>query len=73
MVKNFVGFTALGRLSMSVKRGRILAVIGPNGAGKSTLLRMLCDLSQPSLGEVALEVLDRNLKANPKYWSFQSK
>ena len=45
---------ALTDVSLSVKRGSLLAVIGPNGAGKSTLLKLLAGLIRPWSGSVTV-------------------
>ena len=44
----------LGGIDFTMRRGESLALIGENGAGKSTLLRMICGISRPSVGHVAL-------------------
>jgi ATP-binding cassette subfamily F protein 3 len=46
--KVFAGLTA------TVHRQDKIAVVGVNGAGKSTLLKVICDLTKPSGGEVAI-------------------
>ncbi len=45
---------ALAGVSLSVERGRVLAVVGANGAGKSTLFRALLGLVPVDEGEVRL-------------------
>ncbi|MDR1190381.1 MAG: metal ABC transporter ATP-binding protein [Verrucomicrobiales bacterium] len=46
------GGAALEQVSLSVRRGEILALIGPNGAGKSTLFKTVLGLVKPASGEV---------------------
>jgi ABC-2 type transport system ATP-binding protein len=48
--KNFGAFTAVDRISFSVKQGDIFGFLGPNGAGKSTTIRMLCGIISPTSG-----------------------
>lgn len=48
--KKFGDFTAVNRISFSVKRGEIFGFLGPNGAGKSTTIRMLCGILAPTSG-----------------------
>lgn len=42
-------------LSMSVKKGEIVAIVGPSGSGKSTLLNLISGLLKPNNGKI-----DRN-------------
>jgi ABC-2 type transport system ATP-binding protein len=50
LVKRFGGFTAVNRVSFSVRAGEIFGFLGPNGAGKSTTIRMLCGIITPTSG-----------------------
>jgi ABC-2 type transport system ATP-binding protein len=50
LVKRFGCFTAVDRISFSVRAGEIFGVLGPNGAGKSTTIRMLCGIVSPTSG-----------------------
>ncbi|HLK40913.1 MAG TPA: ABC transporter ATP-binding protein [Polyangiaceae bacterium] len=44
--------TALDRVSLTVKRGEMVALIGPNGAGKSTLVDAMSGVVRPSSGRI---------------------
>ena len=48
--KRFGAFTAVDRVSLSVREGEIFGFLGANGAGKSTTIRMICGLLAPSSG-----------------------
>jgi ABC-2 type transport system ATP-binding protein len=52
------GVTALDNLSLSLRRGEIVALLGPNGAGKSTAVKLLMGLSSPTSGEVRIFAAD---------------
>lgn len=43
---------SLTDVSLTVARGRTIAIIGRNGAGKSTLLKMITGIYRPSSGEI---------------------
>lgn len=42
-------------ISLTIRKGRILALLGENGAGKSTLMSMLAGQTQPDAGTILLE------------------
>jgi ABC-type multidrug transport system ATPase subunit len=48
--KRFGAFTAVNKITFSVKRGEIFGFLGPNGSGKSTTIRMLCGILTPTSG-----------------------
>ncbi len=50
-------YTALGGLSLTVRRGEIFGFLGPNGAGKTTTLKILLGLVRATSGAAFL--LDR--------------
>jgi len=50
LTRTFGSFTAVDRVSFSVRQGEIFGFLGANGAGKSTTIRMLCGLLPPSGG-----------------------
>jgi ABC-2 type transport system ATP-binding protein len=54
LTKRFGKFTAVDRLSFTVKRGEIFGFLGANGAGKSTTIRMLCGLLQATSGTASV-------------------
>jgi ABC-type sugar transport system ATPase subunit len=55
ITKRFGGNVALRDVSLSVRRGEILALTGENGAGKSTLIKILAGVHQPDSGCVYVE------------------
>lgn len=58
LTKRFGHFTAVDRVSFSVKRGSIFGFLGPNGSGKSTVIRMLCGILAPSAGSARIGPYD---------------
>lgn len=44
------GRTALERVSVTVKKGELLAIVGTNGAGKSTFSKVVCGFEQQQEG-----------------------
>ncbi len=53
LVKEFRGFTAVGGVDLSVRRGTIHALIGPNGAGKTTCFNLLTKFLTPTRGRIS--------------------
>jgi ABC-2 type transport system ATP-binding protein len=49
--KRFGSFTAVDRITFSIRRGEIFGFLGPNGSGKSTTIRILCGIITPTSGE----------------------
>ncbi len=52
--KQFGDFTAVDRVTFTVKPGEIFGFLGPNGAGKTTTIRMLSGLLQPTSGDACV-------------------
>lgn len=60
LTRRFGSFTAVDRITFSVRRGEIFGFLGPNGAGKSTTIRMLCGLLKPTSGSCFINGIDVN-------------
>ena len=52
LTKTYNGFTAVDKLTLTIKEGEVFGFLGPNGAGKTTTLLMLLGLTEPSSGIV---------------------
>jgi ABC-type lipoprotein export system ATPase subunit len=54
-------------VSLSIKRGDLVALVGPSGSGKSTLLNMISLIDTPTSGQIIFDNKDmRNLKEENK-------
>src|SRR5919204_3369392 len=62
--KTFGHFTALGGVTLRVKRGEFLALFGRNGAGKTTFLKIAATLVRHTHGTLRIEGID--LKDEPE-------
>jgi putative ABC transport system ATP-binding protein len=51
-------FTALGGVSIDIRKGESVAIIGKSGSGKSTLMHLLALLDSPTSGHVAIDGQD---------------
>jgi len=49
------GMQALDEVSLTARRGELVALVGPNGAGKSTLLELLPRFRQPTNGRIMID------------------
>ncbi|MDE1833099.1 MAG: ABC transporter ATP-binding protein [Candidatus Micrarchaeota archaeon] len=63
LVKRFGDFTAVGDISLDIKKGEIFGLLGPNGAGKSTTINILLGLLPPTSGSVMVNGID--MRKNP--------
>ena len=59
----FGAVQALDQVSLTIRRGEIMAIIGPNGAGKTTLLNVISGFYHPSAGHIRFEGRDRTYLA----------
>jgi len=50
--------TILHPLSLTIDRGRFVAVIGPSGSGKSTMLGLIAGLDAPTTGSIVIDGVD---------------
>lgn len=46
---------ALQDVSFEIRKGETVGIIGPNGSGKSTLLKLLAEITEPTVGEIAID------------------
>ncbi|NIS80846.1 MAG: ATP-binding cassette domain-containing protein [Anaerolineales bacterium] len=63
LTKRFGDFTAVDRVSFTVRSGEIVGYLGPNGAGKTTTIRMLLGLLIPSSGSASVLGFDSTHQA----------
>ena len=47
--------TVLRDVSLTLRKGEVVALIGPSGSGKSTILRVLMGLTRPTSGEILVD------------------
>jgi branched-chain amino acid transport system ATP-binding protein len=52
LTKEFVGFVAVRKVNLRVRRHSIHALIGPNGAGKTTVFNLLTKFLTPTRGQI---------------------
>lgn len=53
--KSYGPLRVVDDVSLTVERGKILALLGPSGCGKTTLLKMIAGLIEPSAGDIAVD------------------
>ena len=67
--KSFDNLEVLKGISLTVKRGEVVAVIGPSGGGKSTLLRCATTLEKIDTGKISIagDILCDTIGTKTKY------
>jgi NitT/TauT family transport system ATP-binding protein len=60
------GLEILNQISMTARRGEVVAIVGPSGCGKSTLLSLIAGFRRPSAGTIAWDETepDRGIRRN---------
>jgi len=58
LTRRFGRFTAVDRVTLTVRRGEVFGFLGANGAGKTTVIRMLCGLLAPTSGRGTVAGMD---------------
>ncbi len=56
--KNYGRVEALRGVSLTIRRGEVVAMLGPNGAGKTTAIALMLGMRRPTVGRVRLFHLD---------------
>lgn len=56
--KSYGDDTILSNLSLTVKKGTVLAIVGDSGGGKTTLLSIMGLLQNPTSGKILIDNLD---------------
>ncbi len=54
LVRRFGALTAVGGISLRVRKGEVLGFLGPNGAGKSTTMKMITGFLAPTEGRISV-------------------
>ncbi len=63
ITKSFGSVTANRKVSLSVRKGEILALLGENGSGKSTLVNMLSGIYTPDSGSILVDGKERSFSS----------
>ncbi len=71
--KSFGNLEVLKGISVSIKKGEIVAIIGPSGAGKTTLLQIIGTLLKPSSGNVSINEIKADGLKDKQLAKFRNK
>ena len=58
--KSFGDLEVLKDISLTVKKGEVVAIIGPSGSGKSTLMKLLLKELDPTEGDIIINKVKTN-------------
>ncbi|MBK9115487.1 MAG: ABC transporter ATP-binding protein [Betaproteobacteria bacterium] len=75
VTRRFGDFTAVDKVSLSIRAGEFFTLLGPSGCGKTTLLRMIAGFDVPDGGAILLDGEDlaqRPPEGRPVRTVFQS-
>ncbi|MBF0406248.1 MAG: ABC transporter ATP-binding protein [Candidatus Riflebacteria bacterium] len=61
---------ALSDVSLTLRRGQVIAIVGENGSGKTTLLKLICRLYDPMNGSINFDGTDIR-RFDPAEWHRQ--
>ncbi|KQV58767.1 MULTISPECIES: ABC transporter ATP-binding protein [unclassified Caulobacter] len=64
--KSYDGQAVLAPTTLSIAKGRFVALVGGSGAGKTTLLKLMNGLSTPTTGRVLVEGVDVAARPGPE-------
>lgn len=58
LTRNYGSFTAVDKVSFTIKDGEIVGLLGHNGAGKTTIMKMLTGFLEPTSGSATINGCD---------------
>lgn len=67
------GFTAVNQVSLTIPRGKTVAIVGESGSGKTTTARMLLKIIEPTAGTIRYEGKDISTLSKAETRDFRQK
>lgn len=55
LTHQYPGGAGIAGLTLSIRKGELIALLGPSGCGKTTTLRCIAGIEKPQLGEILLD------------------
>lgn len=71
--KSYGSLHVLKDISLTIRKGEIMAIVGPSGAGKTTLLHIVSTLDSADSGTIRYDEEDINSLSDNKKSSFRNK